>query len=223
MIMNANKTLTPRVTFTGANTHYEPLSVHPTDPAEDGKAKAKVLTEAELRSAFLLAEGIGAEWSKALRRLLKIEELPPLQAAQQITRTYRRMTVEAIAKDVERARNAISFRPLLFPLLRWDDPCGAAISYEVKDSGRSVLVTVRVKGNSLMLRSDRTGVIPRAPLWTAWIDSRSGDVMLSVMPTTMHKEEMCLEDWWLPMNAILMAWGHPSRGAPRRKVLNDRT
>ena len=217
-----NASAAPRITFTNSNTHYEPLMLHPTDPAEDVKVKTKVLTEAELRSAFLLAEGVGAEWAKAIRRHLKIEDLPPLQAAQEVTRNYRRVPVSTIWKDVEKARNLVSFKPMLFPLLRWDDPCGAALSYEVQDAGRSVLVTVRVKGTSLMLRSDRKGVESRAPLWTAWIDSRSGDVMLSVMPTTMHKEAACLEDWWLPMNEVLVAWGHPSRGAPRRKVLNDR-
>ena len=213
---------TPRIDFTGSNTHLEPLNLLLTDPTESEKEQTRVLSEAELRTAFLIGEGIGAEWVKALRRLLKIEDLSAQLAAQEVARTYRRVTVYRIAEEVERARNAVSFKPMLYPLLQWDDPCGASLSYSVQDEGRAALVTGRIKGN-MMLRQDRTGVFPRAPLWMAWINTKSGDTMLSVMPATAHKDEACLEDWWQPVNKVLMVWGHPSRKAPRRRVLHDRS
>ena len=207
---------TPSFTFTGITSHYDPLNILLRDPMDEGKKKT--LSELELRAAFIISEAVKAEWTQSIRTVMKTDLLTTIEAAKRFAAAHKRSSVSDIAQEAEKGRNKVSYRPMLWPVMRWDDPFGAGISYAIEPGGRSVLITGRVKGESLTLPLNREGIEPRAALWTAWIDTMTGNTMLSVMPATAHKDEIYLEDWWQPLNRVLIAWGHPTRAAPRRKL-----
>lgn len=211
-------TARPSQRFTGRGTHTPPLPIDKIDRVEPPN---RVLTKAELRSTFLLGAAVNAAWVVAARKAMLISpEDDNVIAAETFSDAYGRSVqpMSAICRDLERYLERVAVRPLRAPQLRWDDPRGGSLSYSVTDAGKTAIVTVREPLWRGTLPKDRTGIVGGSPLWTAWIDTRNGEAMLSVMPATSHRTKGQLDALWVRMESVLSVWGHEKRasGAPQR-------